>query len=508
MKDKNLIEPKIKSILYTRVSTDREEQKTSFEQQQKFKDNRFEIEKIFDDKSSGTNIKNRAGFIEMLKYLGIDITFIDDDYLFNIFKPTDIKTIIVSNTSRFSRNLIDAKRTIDILHKQGIKVFFNDINSFSDNEQIEILLNIYFTLDAQYSKELSRKVKHGMQRLAYNENHVFCTGTIKGYNLKGGKLSKNEESDKIANIFNDYVYNHTSIRALGIKYKWNQSTVGSILRNKKYAGYNSPEDKEMNPNIEPIINLELFNKAQEIRESRIQDKRVGFKCTTYGLSSKLICPECGSNLSYRKGRKKKYGMWSCYQNPSRSNNKIDCVKPSISENRINQYLKEIIKSNSWKEYIEFEINNKLQNIELTNCETLKNDIENINNKLDKLLDLYLSDEEKEAISKEDYLAKKEPLDNKLQILKEKLNHAEDINTYKKSLYQLKSKYMDKLDHIQQLINDENFEQVHKLIKNIYFAYNYDIKKPKDILEPYKLKKKLFVSKIIWNDFKILDGFKI
>lgn len=498
---------KIDSVLYTRVSTDKEEQKTSYVQQQKFKDNRFNIINIFDDKASGTNIKKRTGFIEMLKYIGIEIVFIGDDYLFNIFKATDIKVLIVSNTSRFSRNLIDAKRAIEILHKQGVKVFFNDINSYSDNEQIEILLNIYFTLDQQYSKDLSKKVKHGLQRLVDNEGYILVTGNMKGYNVKGGKLYKNEDSEKIKEIYNDYVFSNSSIRKLAEKYKWNQSTIGNILKNKKYAGYNKQEDNELHPSIEPIITLDLWEKAQTIRLSRRRlngkDKAIGLKSNTYGLSSKLVCPICGGNLSYRKGRNKKYGIWSCYTSEARARKGVKCSNPAISENRINQYLKEMIKSNQWRRYIEFEINLKLENIKLIEIDDLKLNISNVELKNNKLLDLYLNNE----ILKGMYMERKEKLDYEKSELLNQLKNAEDLNNYKNSLEELKKNYMEKLDIIENFIDNENFEEVHKLIKNVYFAYNYNIAEPKAILNLKNAKKKLFVSKIIFKDFNILDNFK-
>lgn len=146
------MEDKKKAVLYARTSTDREEQKLSFNQQRLYQDDRFKIEKVFDDRVTGTSLKKRVGLIELLKYVVISIEFERDDYIFRIENRTNIEVVICSSTSRLGRNTKDVQRIIDILKKNHIKLYFIDINSYSDNEQIEILLNIYFTLDQQYSK--------------------------------------------------------------------------------------------------------------------------------------------------------------------------------------------------------------------------------------------------------------------------------------------------------------------------------------------------------------------
>ncbi|MDU2265460.1 recombinase family protein [Clostridium celatum] len=448
---------KLKSVLYARVSTDKEEQDQSYIQQQKFNDDRFNIVKVFDDRSTGTSIKKRTGFLKMLEYCNIETEFIGSDYIFKIIAPSDIQVIIVSNTSRFGRNLIDVKRSLDILHRQGIKVYFNDIKAYSDNEQLEILLNIYFTIDQQYSKDLSRKSKAGIDRLRRNENHVFCTGGIKGYNLKGGKLTKNEDAKKIYNIFYDYVYNNLSSVKLAEKYNFKSSTIRSILNNSKYYGYDKYIDK-INPNIEPIISKELYDKAQEIRLSRNNGAR-GKNTNTYPLSSKIICPYCGCKYSCKKTKTKK--IWSCQSSPTR--NGLVCNSGGISENRINKYMKNTLLNGEYEKEITILIDRKLNDLQQINTICLKADIKRIDNQLDTLLDLLLNNQ----IDKKRYINKQKELEEEKQELLLKLEYANNQNKKIEEIEELYNTYMDKIEYLKSLALDNNFDELQKNVKNIY-----------------------------------------
>lgn len=476
---------KLKSVLYARVSTSKEEQLQSYLQQQKFFDDRFEIVKIFDDRATGTSIKKRLGFLKMLEYCNIETEFIGNDYIFNIVATTDIKIIIVSNTSRYGRNLIDVKRSLEVLHKQGIKVYFKDLNAFSDNEQLEILLNIYFTLDAQYSKDLSRKSKDGIKRLRDNENHVFCTGGIKGYNLKHGKLTKNEEAEKIYNIFHDYVYNELSINKLAEKYGFNSSTTRSILNNSKYYGYDKYLER-INPNIEPIISEELFNKTQELKSQRTNGVR-GKNSNTYGLSSKIFCPCCGKKYACKKTKTKK--IWGCQSKVVR--NGLVCNSGGISENRINKYMKNTLLNGEYEKEITILIDRKLDDLQQINTSCLKADIKRVDNQLDTLLDLLLNNQ----IDKQRYINKQKELEQEKQELLLKLEYANNQNKRIEEIEKLYNTYMDKIEYLKDLALDNNFDELQKNVKNIYL-YNKGI----GIYEGLPTQ----INKVVFNGLDILE----
>ena len=175
---------KYKCVLYSRVSTEDDGQTLSYEKQMEFKDDRFDIVKVFDDRASGTSLKGRKGFLELLEYVGISVIFNDDDYTIKRFAETDIEVIVVSSTSRMARNTEDALRLVKALHRHNVKVWFNDLNKFSNDKDLEMVLPIYYTLDEQYSKDISKKVKNGMDRRK-TDGYVLGSNKIYGYKLEG-----------------------------------------------------------------------------------------------------------------------------------------------------------------------------------------------------------------------------------------------------------------------------------------------------------------------------------
>lgn len=238
---------KMKSILYARVSTEELEQNNSYVQQKLYKDDRFEILKIFSDKASGSSVEGRENFLEMLNYVGIS----KDVNNYCIEHRTDIECIIVANVSRFSRNVVDARLIIDALHKNNVKVFFVDLNKFSDDADIFLQLNMYLMIEEQYLRDVSKKVKAGMQR-KINTGYVLGSNKIWGYNYivkddgNGYLVAHPTESLMVKNIFKEYI-NGLGTRVLAKKYKLSQSTILGMLKNVKYKGYMGYNLKSDNP---------------------------------------------------------------------------------------------------------------------------------------------------------------------------------------------------------------------------------------------------------------------
>ena len=100
---------------YARVSTDTDEQFTSYEAQIDYytqyikKRDDWEFVKVYTDEGiSGCNTKRRAGFNEMV-----------DDAL-----AGKIDLIVTKSVSRFARNTVDSLTTVRKLMEHGTEVFF------------------------------------------------------------------------------------------------------------------------------------------------------------------------------------------------------------------------------------------------------------------------------------------------------------------------------------------------------------------------------------------------
>ena len=122
---------------YARVSTNNEEQLTSYEAQvdyyTKYIQGRpdWEFVKVYTDEGiTGTNTKHRDGFNEMI-----------EDAL-----ASKIDLIITKSVSRFARNTVDSLITVRKLKEKGIEVFFEKENIYTLDSKGELLITIMSSL--------------------------------------------------------------------------------------------------------------------------------------------------------------------------------------------------------------------------------------------------------------------------------------------------------------------------------------------------------------------------
>jgi site-specific DNA recombinase len=158
--------PKLRVAAYCRVSTDYEEQASSYEAQirhyreslQSHPD--WEPAGIFaDDGISGTDTKKREQFNRMI-----------DECM-----AGKIQMIMTKSISRFARNTLDCLQYIRLLKERNIAVFFEKENINTLDAKGEVLLTIMASLAQQESLSLSQNVKLGLQyRYQQGEVQVNC----------------------------------------------------------------------------------------------------------------------------------------------------------------------------------------------------------------------------------------------------------------------------------------------------------------------------------------------
>jgi len=134
---------------YARVSTDSDEQFTSYEAQvdyytQYIKNNpEWEFVKVYNDEGiSGTNTKKREGFNQMVA-----------DAV-----SGKIDLIITESVSRFARNTVDSLTTIRKLKEKGVEVFFEKENIWTFDSKGELLLTIMSSLAQEKSRSISENI--------------------------------------------------------------------------------------------------------------------------------------------------------------------------------------------------------------------------------------------------------------------------------------------------------------------------------------------------------------
>lgn len=232
--------PKLRVAAYCRVSTDSDEQATSYEAQVEHyteyikKNPEWEFAGIYaDDGISGTNTKNREAFKRMIEDC----------------EAGTIDMIITKSISRFARNTLDCLKYIRQLKEKNIPVFFEKEAINTMDAKGEVLLTIMASLAQQESQSLSQNVKLGLQFRYQNGQVQVNHNRFLGYTKdeEGNLVIDPEQAEVVKRIYREYLEGYSmdkiaaGLEADGIltgagNPRWHTSTINKILRNEKYIG--------------------------------------------------------------------------------------------------------------------------------------------------------------------------------------------------------------------------------------------------------------------------------
>ena len=163
---------KRKVAAYARVSTDHEEQQSSYEAQvdyyTKYIQGRddWEFAGIFSDEGvTGTCMAKREGFNAMVEAA----------------LAGDIDLILTKSVSRFARNTVDSLTTIRKLKEHGTEVYFEKESIWTFDSKGEMLLTILSSLSQEESRSISENVKWGQRKKFSDGKFSLCYGRFLGY---------------------------------------------------------------------------------------------------------------------------------------------------------------------------------------------------------------------------------------------------------------------------------------------------------------------------------------
>lgn len=343
---------------YARVSTDMEEQLTSYDAQVRYytdyikNHDDWEFVGMYADEGiTGTSIKHREGFKRMV-----------DDAI-----AGKIDLIITKSVSRFARNTVDSLTTIRLLKENGTECYFEKENIWTFDGKGELLLTIMSSIAQEEARSISENCTWGQRRRLAEGKVSVPYACFLGYD-KGndGMLVVNEEQAKVVRRIYGMFLQGQSIYAIAKiltaeeittpagKTIWHPSTVKSILTNEKYKGdallqktYTSDfltKEKKINMgeipqyyvknSHEAIIEPEVFDTVQKLMQ-KTKNKKGRQSCTSI-FSSKIKCGDCGeyygskvwhSNDKYRRI------VWRCNH---KFDNEKKCTTPHLDENRIKE----------------------------------------------------------------------------------------------------------------------------------------------------------------------------
>lgn len=226
---------------YARVSTDEDEQLTSYQNQVEYYTRYIKsrpdwefIGLYADEGISGLNTKKRSGFRQMV-----------EDAM-----TGKIDLILTKSISRFARNTVDSLVTIRELKAKGVEVFFEKENIYTFDSKGELMITIMSSIAQEESRSISENITWGMRKNMARGKVTMAYGKFLGYRRgpDGKPEIVEEEAEIVRRIYRLYLDGHT-VREItriltgdgiptpsGKNCNWSVSTIMSILRNEKYKG--------------------------------------------------------------------------------------------------------------------------------------------------------------------------------------------------------------------------------------------------------------------------------
>ena len=312
---------------YCRVSTDDEEQLTSYEAQKAYYTDKimtnpdWTMAGIFADEGiSGTSTAKRKEFNRLIRSC----------------RQGKVDVVMVKSISRFARNTLDCISYTRMLQALGIAVIFEKENINTLEMDSELLITMMGAFAQAESESMGANIRWGMREAMRQGKASIRYDNLYGYEKGEDGKPKiiPEQAEVVRRIYESYLAGQ-SLRMIknaleqdgipNIKgvVSWHPAVLQSILANEKYCGdvlrqktyIEDTISKRVKKNTgqlpmyliqnhhEGIVSREMFNAAQAELARRNAGKAPSRKqaptgrakySAKYALSDRLICGECGS----------------------------------------------------------------------------------------------------------------------------------------------------------------------------------------------------------------------
>lgn len=274
----------IRTAAYCRVSTDKEDQKGSYEMQESYftdliKSNPgMELVGIYGDKGkSGLKTAGRPGLQKLMEDC----------------RAGRIDLILTKSISRFARSMSDCAEIIRELRAIGVDILFEKENVNSRNTNCDLVLNIFSAIAQEESHSISQHTVRSHEQYTL-EGRPFGRVSF-GYRNAGDNCWEinEEEAPKVRTAFRMasqgkcYMEILKALNEMETGYQWKQKRLKYMLINPVYKGdYYSHGTVCLVPgksipnrgyrdrfyikgHHEPIVSPEIFDRVQEIIERGI-----------------------------------------------------------------------------------------------------------------------------------------------------------------------------------------------------------------------------------------------
>ena len=455
---------KLRVAAYCRVSTDSEEQISSYESQVKYYKEKIEerddwkLVKIFADEAiSGTKIDKREDLQRMI----------------NSALDGEIDLILTKSISRFARNTLDTLKYVRMLKEQNVAIYFEEENINTLTMDGELLLTILSSVAQQEVHNTSEHVKKGLKMKMQRGELVGFQGCLGyDYDTKTKALTINkEEAETVRYVFKRYIEGAGAtviareLKELGYKTKngnleWRSSGVLGIIQNEKYMGdillgktftvdpiskrrlanFGESDQFYLENHHEPIVSKDVFKQANEIRQKKAcprrgtnqyNDKTREKITRAYSFSSMLQCGYCGSTLTrrvkYNSRSNPQMRTWQCVTATKSGKEKCN-HSLAVDEDLLKKAFLESINalidqddSQQMKEFLDTVESTILSSSPAKKITDLEARISNLEKQKDNIVELRVSG----IVSKEDCEKKYASISKEIEMVKGELDRYQD-----------------------------------------------------------------------------------
>ena len=357
----------LRVTFYARVSTDKDEQLNSLENQVQYyteliqsKSNWTFVPGYIDEGISGTSTKKRDSFLRMIADA----------------KAGRFDFIITKEISRFSRSTLDSIKYTQELLEHDVGVLFQNDNINTLDSDSEFRLVVMAGVAQDEVRKLSERLKFGF-RQAIKNGHVLGNDKLWGYDKKDCVLTINEgEAQVVRRIFDLYANQQMGIRRIsqtlldeGFTSRkgnaFNVLTIRHILCNPKYKGWYCANKSQTvdyrskrkilldesewvmypDPSIPAIVSEALWDRANALYKRRSQQMMAHQSGTEfhnrYPYSGKIICEEHGTRFHRQviKSAKGETETWQCRE--YRNRGRAGCAAPQLRTSELDQIMADI-----------------------------------------------------------------------------------------------------------------------------------------------------------------------
>ncbi|OHB22272.1 MAG: hypothetical protein A2913_01270, partial [Parcubacteria group bacterium RIFCSPLOWO2_01_FULL_40_65] len=393
--------------------------------------------------------------------------------MLSLIEKGEADGILSWNPDRLARNSVDGGKVIHMIDRGLIKALKFPTFWFEPTPQGLFMLQIAFGQSKYYVDALRENVTRGMRQKV--RNGVWPSKAPLGYlnNPKTRGIDvHSEKAPKIKKLFELYATRNYNLRELAewckrVNLKSNLerniaiSQVHKILQNVFYIGLMKYKGEIHEATHEPLISKKLFDKVQEIMKEKGKPQKV--KKHNFAFLGLMKCP-CSAAITAEKKIKpsgREYVYYRC------TKKKGPCLKKHFLRQealyqQIKSFLQKVSLSSHDTEKVLAELNKEESQAKeqaKTTVQNLKASFSEIEKKLEKLLDVYLT----ETITAEEYAPRKEKL------VKQGVGLQEEIRDFgQKGLLWLEParEFVLSLNQAAKLLETENKSEMTTFLKNI------------------------------------------